>query len=177
MEKKRFARQLWISFGIILGSIAIAIGILAFFSGRISSEADAIVSDRAMVRSKADALANLAQLESEAPQAAHYQGAIDQLLPDQYGLVTFTQWLTQLGNKYGVTTNAAFQGSVTPSAGTTPGTAQFSFSAQGSPSDLVAFLDGMSAKSSGFLLTLTSFDVTGEGSNENMTGQGILFFR
>ena len=177
MEKERFTRKLWISFGIIVGSIAIAIGILAFFSGRISSEANAIVSDRAMVRSKTDALANLAQLESEVPQAAQYQAAIDQLLPDQYGLVAFTQWLAQLGDKYGVTTDAAFQGSVTPSAGTTPGTAQFSFSAQGSPSALAAFLDGMSAKSSGFLLTLTSFDVTGVGSNENMTGQGTLFFR
>jgi hypothetical protein len=148
-----------------------------FFSGQISSEVDAIVSDRAMVRSKTDALADLAQLESGAPQAAQYQEAIDQLLPDQYGLVAFTQWLTQLGNKYGVTTNAAFQGSVTPSAGTTPGTAQFSFSAQGSPGALASFLDGMSAKSSGFLLTVTSFDVTGGGSNENMTGQGVLFFR
>jgi hypothetical protein len=177
MEKERFTRKLWISFGIIVGSIAIAIGILAFFSGRISSEANAIVSDRAMVRSKTDALANLAQLESEVPQAAQYQAAIDQLLPDQYGLVAFTQWLAQLGDKYGVTTDAAFQESVTPSAGTTPGTAQFSFSAQGSPSALAAFLDGMSAKSSGFLLTLTSFDVTGVGSNENMTGQGTLFFR
>jgi hypothetical protein len=177
MEKERFTRQLWISFGIIIVSIAIAAGMLAFFSGQISSEADAIVSDRAMVRSKADALGNLAQLESEAPQAAQYQEAIDQFLPDQYGLVTFAQWLAQLGNKYGVTANAAFQGSVTPSTGTAPGTAQFSFSAQGSPSAVAAFLDGMSAKSSGFLLTLTSFDVTGSGSNESMTGQGILFFR
>jgi hypothetical protein len=177
MEKKRFTRQLWISFGIIVGGIAIAIGILTFFSGQISSEADAIVSDRATVRSNADAVANLAQLESGAPQAAQYQEAIDQLLPDQYGLVTFIQWFAQSGNKYGVTANAAFQGTVTPSAGTTPGTAQFSFSAQGSPSAVAAFLDGVSAKSSGFLLTLTSFDVTGGGSNENITGQGTLFFR
>ncbi len=177
MEKKRFARQLWISFGVILGSIAIAIGMLAFFLGQISSQADAIVGDRAMVQSKTDALANLAQLESDAPQAAQYQVLINQLLPDQYGLVTFTQWLTQLGNKYGVTTDAAFQGSVTPPAGTIAGTAQFSFSAQGSPSALAAFLNGMSTKSSGFLLTLTSFSITGEGSNENMTGQGTLFFR
>ncbi|MGD1003520.1 MAG: hypothetical protein ABR884_03020 [Minisyncoccia bacterium] len=177
MEKKRFTRRLWISFGIVIGGIAIAIGMLAFFSGRISSEADAIVSDRATVRSKTDALANLAQLESGVPQAAQYQEAIDQLLPDQYGLVNFTQWFAQSGNKYGVDANAAFQGSVTPSAGTTPGTAQFSFSAQGSPSAVAAFLDGMSVKSSGFLLTLTSFDVTGGGPNENMTGQGMLFFR
>jgi hypothetical protein len=82
-----------------------------------------------------------------------------------------------LGAKYDVTTNAAFQGSVVPSAGTTPGTAQFSFSVEGSPENIAAFLDGMNAKSTGFLVTLISFNVTGSGSNENMTGQGILFFR
>ncbi len=177
MEKERFTKQLWISFGIIVGSIAIAAGILAFFSGNISAQADAIVSDRAIVQSKIDALANLAQLESEAPQAAQYQSAIDKLLPDQYGLVTFTQWIDQLGVKDNVTANAAFQGSVVPSAGTAPGAVQFSFSVEGSPENIAAFLDGMNVKSAGFLVTLTSFDVTGSGSNENMTGQGTLFFR
>jgi Tfp pilus assembly protein PilO len=177
MEKKRFARQLWISFGIIAGSVAIAAGTLAFFSRDISAQADAIVSDRATVRSKTDALANLAQLESEAPQAAQYQSAIVQLLPDQSGLVTFTQWIAQLGTNYDVTANAVFGGSVVPSAGTTPGTAQFSFNIEGSPENIAAFLNGMDAKSTGFLVTLTSFAVTGDGSNETMTGQGTLFFR
>jgi hypothetical protein len=177
MEKERFARQSWISFWIIVGSIAIAAGTLVLFSKDISAKADAIVSDRATVQSKTDALANLAQFESEAPQAAQYQLAINQLLPDQYGLVTFTEWIAQLGAKYNVTTNAAFQGSVVPSAETTPGTAAFSFSAAGSPGNIAAFLDGMSAKSTGFLVTLTSFNVTGSGSNENVTGQGTLFFR
>jgi hypothetical protein len=169
MEKKRFARQLWISFGIVVGSIAIAAGMSVFFSGNISAQADAIANDRTAVQSKTDALANFAQLE--------YQSAINQLLPDQYSLVTFTQWIAQLGAKYGVTANAAFQGSVVPSAGTTPGTAPFSFSVQGSPEKIAAFLDGMNTKSAGFLVTLTSFDVTGGGTNENMTGQGTLFFR
>jgi Tfp pilus assembly protein PilO len=177
MEKKRFARQLWISFGIVVGSIAIAAGMSVFFSGNISAQADAIANDRTAVQSKTDVLANFAQLESEAPQAAQYQSAINQLLPDQYSLVTFTQWIAQLGAKYGVTANAAFQGSVVPSAGTTPGTAPFSFSVQGSPEKIAAFLDGMNTKSAGFLVTLTSFDVTGGGTNENMTGQGTLFFR
>jgi anti-sigma factor RsiW len=177
MEKKRFTKRLWISFGTIVASIAIAAGMLAFFLGDISTQANTIVSDRATVAGKTGALSNLAQLKSEAPQAAQYQSAINQLLPDQYSLVTFPQWIAQLGARYGVTANAAFQGSVVPSAGTTPGTAQFSFSVQGPPSNIVAFLDGMNTKSAGFLATLTSFDVTGGGSNENMTGQGTLFFR
>jgi Tfp pilus assembly protein PilO len=177
MDKKRFIRQIWISVGVIVGGIAIASGLLVFFSGNISAEADTIVSDRSTVENKTDALANLAKLESEAPQAAQYQSAINQLLPNQDGLVVFTQWISQLGEKYGVTANAAFQGSVVPSAGATPGSAQFSFSVEGSPADIADFLNGMDKKATGFLLTLASFNVTGNGSNETMTGQGTLFFR
>jgi outer membrane murein-binding lipoprotein Lpp len=177
MEKGRFARQLWISFGIIIASIAIAGGALAFLSGQISAQADTIASDRAAVQEKTDAVANLATLKAAVPQAAQYQSAIDQLLPSQYGLVTFTQWLAQLGAKYNVTTDAAFQGSVVPSAAGTAGTAQFFFSAEGSPDNLTAFLDGMNAQSSGFLVSITAFDVTNNEANDRMTGQGILFFQ
>lgn len=177
MEKERFARQLWLSFGIIVGSIAAAMVVLYFLSGNILAQADMIVNGRATVRNKADAVATLAQLGSEASQAAQYQSAIDQLLPDQYGLVTFTQWVVQLGTKYDVTANAAFQGSVVPSAGTTPGTAEFSFSVEGSPNNVAAFLDGMSKSATGFLVTLTSFNVANNGPNEDVTGRGTLFFR
>lgn len=177
MVKDRFIRQWWISAGIIVASIAIAAGILYFFSEKLSAEANAIVTDREMLQEKTDAVAELAQLEADAPPAARYQAAIDQLLPNQYGLVTFTQWLGQLGTKYNVTANAAFQGSVVPSSGTTAGAAQFSFSAEGSPSDVAAFLDDMNARSSGFIISLASFDVVNNGANETVTGQGTVFSR
>ncbi|HUC31632.1 MAG TPA: hypothetical protein VMR99_03050 [Candidatus Paceibacterota bacterium] len=177
MGKERFTKQLWISLGIIALSIVIAAGALFFLSGQISAQAAMIVSDRKAVQEKTDSVANLAQLEMDAPQAAEYQVAINQLLPSQYGLVTFTQWLAQLGAKYDVTTDAAFQGSIMPPAGTVAGTAQFSFSAEGSPDDLTAFLDGMNAKSSGFLVSLGSFDVASDGMDEKVTGQGIVFFQ
>lgn len=177
MVKQHFRKQFWISFGIIVASIAVAAGVLYYLSGDLSSQAATIALDRGEVQEKTDAVANLVSLESAAPQAAAYQAAMDQVLPDQYGLVTFTQWLSALGAKYGVTTDAVFQGSVVPPAGTTPGTAQFSFSAQGAPTDLTGFLDGMNERASGFLVSLSSFDVTNDGTNESMTGQGTLFFR
>ena len=176
MVKKRFTRQLWISFGIVVASIAIAAGAISFFSGSFSAQADVITQDRGEIQKNTDAVTYLSQLEAAAPQAAQYQAAIDQLLPDQYGLVTYTQWLAQLGAKYNVSTNAAFQGSVVTSTETTAGTAQFSFSAKGSPDNLTTFLKGMNDKTSGFLVSLTSFDVTSDGTNETVTGQGILFF-
>ena len=177
MGKDRFTKQLWISAGVIVAGIVLAAGVLGFLSGDISAQASAIANDRAVIQENANAVATLVQLDADAPQAARYQAAIDQLLPNQYGLVTFTQWFSQLGEKYGVTTDAAFQGSVVPPAGTVAGTAQFSFGAEGSPDNLTAFLDGMNAKSSGFLVSLTSFDVASDGMNEKMTGQGVVFFQ
>jgi hypothetical protein len=177
MVKDRFTRQLLISGGIIVASIIIAGGALFFFSSSISAQALVIANDRMTIQQDTNTVANLAQLGADASQAMQYQAAIDQLLPSQYGLVTFTQWLTQLGEKYNVTADAAFQGSITPPTGVTPGSAQFSFSAEGTPGDIASFLDDMDAKSAEFLLSLSSFDVSADGTNEKVTGQGVLFFQ
>jgi Tfp pilus assembly protein PilO len=177
MVKERFVRQLWISGGVIVVSIALSAGILWYLSNSVSAEANAIAVDRSALANKNTNLANLAELEAAAPQAARYEDAIDQLLPDQEDLVTFTQWLAQVGEKYNVTTDAVFQGSVTPPVGTAPGTVQFSFSAAGSMDDLAAFLNAINEQSSGFLVTINSFTVTSGGSSETMTGEGTVFFK
>jgi len=177
MVKEYFARQLWISFGIILGSIAI-VGVAAFFMlGDISKQASTIVSDRTMIEEKNDAVTDLAELEAQVAQAAQYEQAITQLLPTQFGLVSFPQWLAQLGSRYSVTTTATLQGSVAPPTGSSAGTVGFAFSAVGSPSNVTAFLDAMISKSPGFLASVNSFNVTGDATNETVTGQGMLFFQ
>jgi hypothetical protein len=177
MDHNTFIRQLWMGLGIIIASIAIAAGATYYFVNDLSTQATAIVNDRATIQQKTDAVADLASLEAAVPQAAQYQSAMDQLLPDQYGLVTFEQWLAQLGSKYDVTTNASFQNVVVVPQGTTAGTAGFSFDAEGSPSNIVSFLDEISSKSSGFLLSLSSFDFTSDGTSAKVTGQGTIFFR
>ena len=176
MIKDRFMRRFWISMSIIVGSIVVAGLAIDYFSGSLSAEANIIVGDRTTIQRNTDAVASLAQLKSAAPQAARYQAAMDQILPDQYGLVTFTQWFSQLGQKYNVTTNAAFQGSVVPTAATVAGSAQFSFSAVGSPADISAFLNAVDSTTSGFIVSLSTFDVASDGTNETITGQGQLFF-
>jgi hypothetical protein len=177
MVKERFKKQLWISAGIIVLGVAIAAAALVFFSNDIAAQAKAITAARALVESKTDEVADLAALESGAPQAAQYQAAIDQLLPDQYSLVTFPQWLAALGGKYNVTTDATLNGSVVAPGAGIPGNEGFTFSAEGSPDDLTAFLDDMNTKATGFLMSITSFSVANDGTNETMTGQGTLFFR
>lgn len=177
MVKERFVKQLWIGCAIIAGSIVIAGVALFFLSGDMSAQAAMIVKDRQAIQQKTDAVATLAQLQGAVPQASQYEQAITQLMPDQYSLVTFPQWLSTLGGRYDVTTDAVLQGSASPASGATAGTAQFSFSAEGSPSNLTAFLNGMNLTSPGFLLSISSFNVVSDGANEKITGQGILFSR
>lgn len=177
MVKDRFTKQLWISGGIILGSIAIAAGVLVYLAGEISAQTSMITGDRQAIQAKTDAVSTLAQLEAAVPQAAQYEEAIGQIIPDQYGLVTFPQWLSTLGGKFNVTANAVLQGTANSASAGSAGNAQFSFTADGTPSNLAAFLDSMNEKSAGFLLTLNSFDVTNDGANQRISGQGILFSR
>jgi hypothetical protein len=177
MVNDRFARRLWISAGIIVASLVIAFFALNYFSGDLAAQANTIVAVRATIQAQTDAVSNLAALEQQAPQAAQYQAGINALIPDQYALVGFSSWFTQEAKKYNVTASASFQGDMVQPTGAAPGTAQFTFDAEGSLSDLTTFLDAVSAKSKGFLVSFTTFDLSADGTNEKITGQGTLFFQ
>ena len=51
----------------------------------------------------------------------------------------------------------------------------FSFTPRVHSVTITAFLDAASTKSAGFLFTLTSFDMTTNGANYKITGQGTVF--
>jgi hypothetical protein len=173
-----FNRQLWISLGIIFGSIIVASITIYIFSGNITSAANKIILQRTLVEQQTDALANLAKLKADAPQAERYQVAINQLLPKQYGLVGFREWLDQRSRVHSVSANFSFQGDPTLAGDTTPGSAGFTLSVQASSiSTLVSFLKDLESQAPGFLLALNTFDLTNDGSNVGLNGRGALFFQ
>lgn len=177
MVKDPFIKKLWISFGIIVASIVITVGAVYYFLGDMNKKVATIVGDRAAVQAQTNDVADLAVLEDGATQAEQYQTAMNQLLPDQYGLVTFGQWFSREGGEYNVTANASLQGAMVQPGTGTAGVAQFTFSAEGPLSDLTTFLNVAEAKASGFLLSFSSFDVSSDGANYKITGQGVLFFQ
>lgn len=178
MAYSRFLKQIGISFGIIVVCIAAAAAGIYYFVNDLSTQADAIINDRAMIQQQTNSVAELATLQHDLPLATQYQSAMDQLLPDPFGLVTFGQWFSQVGQKYNVTANAELNGAPPVAGqGSTPGTAGFSFDVEGSPSDVVAFLQGASTKSSGFIFSIASFDYTYDGTNARVAGAGTLFSR
>lgn len=175
--KDNFKKQLWLSAGIILGTIVIASVGLYFLAGSLSDEADKIIVDRVQIQTQTNALANLAALKRDAPQAAKYVKAIRTLIPGQYGLVGFGQWLNTIGVKHSVTTSFALQGSVTPASAGAAGGAGFSMDAEGTRSDVISFLRDLESQAQGFLLSIDAFDITRNGDRARLVAHGTLFFK
>jgi hypothetical protein len=179
--KNSFTKKVWISLGVIILSIIIASVALYYFSNDLAAQASKVITDRQAVSAQSDQLGSLAQLESDAPKAAGYVIAMNQLMPDQYGLVGFGPWLNQVAKKYAVTVSYAFQGQPALSNGATPGSIDFSLTAQGSSGSVVSFLNNIESQSPGFILTFSSFDYTNDSSAgpaaETVKAQGTLFTR
>ena len=173
----RFKKYLWIGTGVILGSIVIASVAFYFLSNEITAQADSIVVERTAAQNEASAIAGFAALETQAPKAMQYDAAIQKLLPDQSGLITFNTWVTQIAKKYNVIATVAYQGDPTLPAGPVPGSAAFTMTAQGPENSMVPFIDYLSSQAVGFPLSFESFDFTNNRTQENFTGQGTLYFR
>jgi hypothetical protein len=170
-------RQLWIGFSVIVASIAIAAIAFYLLTGHIDTAVAQIVADQALVEQQTGALGVVAQLKQQAPQAAIYQAAMDKLLPAQDGLIGFTQWVSGIATQDQVTTSVSFQGSGAPSPGVSGGQTGFSISVGGGINNIIAFLNDIESKVPGFLLQLTSFDLTNQNGTYQLTAQGNLFYR
>jgi hypothetical protein len=173
----RFKKYLRIGIGVILGSMVIALVAFYFLAQNLRAQADDIVAKKTTAKSEANAVADFAALESDAPQAMQYDAAIQKLLPTQSGLIAFNTWVSQIATKYGVIATAAYQGDPTLPTGAVPGSASFTMTAQGPENSIAPFIDYLSAHAVGFLLSFGSFNFTNNKTQENFTGQGTLYFR
>ncbi len=172
-----FKKRLWIRAGVIVGSIAIAIGAFWYFAGAIKAQATRVAAFKEDAASNANAAAQLAALERAAPQAANYAAALQNLLPDQSSLINFSAWLSAAATRYGVQAAAAFRGNPVPPAGTAPGTAAFTMTVQGPEGSIAPFLDYLTRNDPGFIVSFSSFDYTNNRTQENLTAQGTTYFR
>ncbi len=175
-------RQWWISIGVIAGSIAAAAITLYFLSGSIAAIADKIVADRSLINQQTGALAALAQLREQASQAAVDQAAMNALLPGQDALIGFAPWISKIASADGVSAQATFGSDVGNGSVSAPGAfgaknMPFSLAASGPISNMVSFLDDIEVRQPGFLIQLTSFDLTYQSGAYQLNGQGQVFYR
>lgn len=172
-----FKRQLILSFGVIIASVAVATVAIYIVSGDIASQVQKIQADRALINQNSGALDVVADLRDQVPQADSYAAAIDQLLPNQDGLIGFSNWLDTIAAANQVSASASFAGGPTPPSASVPGELSFSLQVSGSLANITTFLNDIEAKSPGFLLEISSFNIVPSGGNEELTAQGNVFFR
>jgi len=173
--KGNFKKQLWISFSIIFGAVAVASVALYFLSSDLDAQAAKIISDKTLVAQQTALVGILANLKSDAVQATQYAAAMNKLLPSHDELISFPQWIAAVGQAHAVSAVVTFQGNNAAATEALPGSDGFSLSATGAATDIVAFLNDLEMRSPGFLLAIDSFDLTNNGSSYQLSVQGRVF--
>lgn len=172
-----FRHQLWVNSFIIAGSVVAAFVIFSFLAGDIAAKTDKISADRGLIDKQTGMLAVFSGLKEQAPQAAAYQAAMDTLLPTQDELIGFGNWLSQAATANHVSVNFSFGNTIIPASDAAFGRADFSFTATGDGSALVAFLSDAETTDQGFFVTVNSFDMVGANGSYQLNGKGTAFFR
>jgi hypothetical protein len=175
--KDGFKRQMLLNFGIIFVAIAAATVGLYVLSGDLAAQAQKIIVDKALINKQTAILGILANLKSDAPVAARYADAMKKLLPIHDDLINFPQWLTALGRAHDVSVSFSFRGDNTAATDAVAGTDGFTLGASGSATNLIAFLQDLEVKASGFLLSIDTFDLVGDSGGYRLSAQGRLFSR
>ena len=177
-------RQIIVGFCIIFGSMAIAGAAFYFLTGYITTTAAKIVSDKSQIVQQTEMLGNVAALKEEVGQSTPYKAAMDQLIPSSDDLINFDKWISNIAAGYQVQVTPAFQGTPGPAAldgesGTGILNAQgFTLTANGTTANLTNFLKYLETQSAGFLLQVSTFQLTtGQSNGTQLVVNGFIYYR
>jgi len=174
--KTDFKNQLWLSLGILVAAIVVTAGAIYYFAGDLGRQADAIAAQKNLMSAQNNASFELAHLKNDGPKAADYTTAMNELWSTEDDLIGFPQWLQNVGSNDNVSAESVFAGTPTSPTGGA-GTAGFSMTAQGTLSDLTLFLVDLESRSTGFLVSIGSFDLTYQAPEYRLSGEGTIYFR
>jgi hypothetical protein len=173
----RFRRELLIS-SLIIGVAVVAFGLAFYFLVQdLDSQAQKIVSDRALLAQRTALLLSLADLKKDAGSAAVYRQAIDKILVSQDQLIDFPQWISGLARIRQISLSFSFQGDQVPPQNGSLGYINFSLDASGSLENLGAFLEDVEFKAQRFLVVLDTADLSGGESGYRLLSHGRIFFK
>lgn len=168
--RRRFYVQISIAFSGIL-ALAVLLVLAGFDINRRANDA---ARKRAEIFSRNQSVTALAQLKSDSNEAQRYSEAIANILIKQDRLFDFSKELESLARNNRIGLGFSF-GSEQPPSGDQPGTAGFSFTAQGKQEDLINFLQAIERTQ--FLVSVSSIDLTRGGDGLNATVNGGINFQ
>ena len=173
-----FQRYLWTNIGIVVGSIAVFSVVFYFLSQALSDTAGRILADRAIIAQRTANLESLNDLKTNAATAAVIQKKIDPLLPTQDGLISFPQFMNNLGRTHSLNLIFNFDGAAVSPQPPTPGYVAFDATVEGSPDNIRSFLADLEEHTTRFLVNVQEFDFTpSSGGVYRGDLKGQVFFR
>ena len=175
--KDNFNRYVWVSFGMIVGSLIIAVVAFSFYTGDIASRSSAISAASALIAQQNNSLLAFAEIKQDAAEEIKYKTAMDKLLPMQSELINFPKWLQDVAATYSIAADFSFNANVTPATPTSPGAVGFSLTVDGGNSNIISFLKSIESQEPDFLLSFNSFDLSQNGDDTKVVVGGNMFFR
>jgi hypothetical protein len=169
-----FRKRLLLNSGIIAGSF-LAFWIAAhFLMGHIVALSEIIVAQRELAAERSYALDNLSTLKKQAPVAEKIQKSLDGLLPHEDGLLSFPEYMESVARVHALDFSFAFNGQ--PVAGQ-PGYVVFNAGATGSAKNIEDFLADLEFKSTRFLVTIDTMNMSAQGAAYHIDIAGKVYFQ
>ena len=176
MEKK-YARMVWISTSIIIGSFVFFGFLFRWLLGQAAARVTAIAEKRTELRQQARLVETLAQFKTLAPQIATYESKLTELITPQDRLIDFPAWLTALAKSVGVTARMGFAQSGGTSLGDGMGEIGFALEVAGPAEQIKSFLDTIERSSPRYIIQLSGLGVTrGTGNDYTIRSSGRLLY-
>ena len=154
-----FHRGIYISLGIIFGSILLFGTSFYFLADDIALQSKEIAGSRGLVRQSAEASTLLAEVKQNLPKVQRYKTIMDRLVPNQLKLLDLPRTLDNAARLQKV--NLLFtpgNGQTEPQEGVA-GTIPFSITVSGPLQNVLQFMNYIESASQDFLISLDSFDV------------------
>jgi len=175
--EKNYARTVWVSLGLIMGSFILFGFLLRWLSGEAAARVGEITQKRTELRQQARLVETLAQFKTIAPEIVTYESKLADLIPSRDRLIDFPAWLTLLAKSNGVTVKMGFAQGGGTSLGDGMGEMGFSLEAAGATNRVKSFLDSIERSSPRYVMRLSGLGVTrGNGDDYTVRSTGELLY-
>lgn len=177
MKPKNFKEQVWVGFGILVGSLVVFGALFYILVVDVQHAVDAIAQNRDVVASESTLVNSFSDLKENVASAAVYQTAMDKLLATQDNLIVFPSQIDGLAQKDDVDAVFSFEGDPVPSGPNTVGHVDFTLNATGPLTNITTFLKDMESSAPILLSKIDSFDLTQGGQSYTLAASGEVFFK
>ncbi len=176
MEEKSYNRK------VLWGTLLMLLVVSAFWAATYWLKNDMTMLAGKISKLRNDAAANanslevLAKLKQGSGEVDEYQRQIEQILPIEDKLILLKSWLEQVasGPRVSVASNLEMS---TPAQDGLPAFSYFTIVANGDYSALILFMREIESRSTSYLITLETMDITRQSDKYQLVAKGKVYYK